>query len=196
MSFRVVTACKSAVSCLIRIRENLKDAFVNYLMPFPHLDEYAQVETSNRIDEFLKSFRSDLESMDEQTFMEHLVALAKNKLESYDCLEEETSSHWSEITEGRLDFETNRKEVQCLKTISKDQLVKAYDEWLNPYSRGGKPTERRRMIFHVIGDGVSSMGRPEIEDVGEEIERVVRHFHSSVKNGSWGRISFVLPAQQ
>ena len=129
--------------------------------------------------------------MDEQTFMEHLVALAKNKLEGFDCLEEETSTHWSEITEGRLDFEAHRKEVQCLKSISKDHVLSAYDEWLNPTCRVGKPTERRRLVIHVIGD---SAGRPEVVDVDEEIDRVVRHFQSSVKNETWGRISFASPA--
>ena len=157
--------------------------------------QHVKVETSNRIDEFLQSFRSDLESMDDETFMEHLVALAKNKLESFDCLEEETSAHWSEITEGRFDFEINRKEVQCLKTISKDEVIRAYDEWLNPNSRDGKPKERRRLVIHVIGNGVSSIGRPEVEDVGEEIERVVRHVQKAAKNETWDRITFVSPAK-
>lgn len=128
--------------------------------------------------------------MDEKTFMEHLVALAKNKLESFDCLEEETCSHWSEITEGRFDFEINRKEVQCLKTISKEHVLRAYDEWLNPICRDGKPTERRRLVIHVVGDG--SSGRPVVDDVGEEIDRIARQFHNSVKE-TWGRITFASP---
>ncbi|KAL7536578.1 hypothetical protein ACHAXR_008597 [Thalassiosira sp. AJA248-18] len=168
MSFRVVTSCKSAD------------------------------EASSRIEDFLKSFRSDLESMDNETFMEHLVGLAKNKLESFDSMEEETSSHWSEITEGRNDFEAYRKEVLCLRSLSKQQLIAAYDEWLHPLCKKGKPKKRRRMVLHVIGsgDGPASLGRPLIENkkaVGDEIDRLVQLFHSSVKHESWGRVTFGSP---
>jgi len=93
MSLQVVTACKSAA------------------------------ETNNRIDDFLSSFRSELESMDRDTFVEHLVAIAKRKLEGFDSLEEETSSHWSEIVEHLYDFEAYRKEVQCLRTLTKEEEV-------------------------------------------------------------------------
>ena len=162
MSFQVVTACKSAD------------------------------ETSSRIDDFLSSFRSELQSMDRQTFMEHLVALAKNKLESYESLEEETSCYWSEIIECRHDYEAYRKEVQCLKTITKEQVVKAFDDWLYPLCKEGKPAKRRRVVIQVIGsgDGPHSLGRPVIENerVGDEIDRIVQQFHHAVKHETWGRI--------
>jgi len=168
MSFRVVTACKSAEAA------------------------------SSRIDDFLKSFRSELESMNNETFMEHLVGLAKNKLESFDSLEDETSSHWSEIIEGRYDFEAYRKEVLCLRSISKDQLIAAYDEWLHPLCKKGKPKKRRRMVVYVIGsgDGPASLGRPVMEKeqvVGDEIDCLVQQFHTSVKHESWGRVAFGSP---
>ena len=122
MSLQVVTACKSAA------------------------------ETNNRIDDFLSSFRSELESMDRDTFVEHLVAIAKRKLEGFDSLEEETSSHWSEIVERRYDFEAYRKEVQCLRTLTKDEVITAYDDWLLPVcQKEGKPTKRRRLVIQVIG---------------------------------------------
>ena len=103
--------------------------------------------------------------MDNKTFMEHLVGLAKNKLESFDSMEDETASHWAEIKEGRYDFEAYRKEALCLRSISKDQLTAAYDEWLYPMCKDGKPKKRRRMIVHVIGsgEGAASLGRPTIE---------------------------------
>jgi len=165
MSFRVVTACKSAE------------------------------EASTRIDDFLKSFRSELDSMDDETFMEHLVGLAKNKLENFDSLEEETGSHWSEITEGRYDFEAYRKEVLMMRTVSKKQLIDVYDEWLHPFCENGKPKKRRKMVLHIIGsgDGPASLGRPAIEDekaVGDQIDHLLHQFHASVKKESWGRIAF------
>lgn len=157
-----------------------------------------QEEATSRIDEFLKDFRSKLESMDNETYMEHIVGLAKNKLESFDSMADETSSHWSEITEGRNDFDAHRKEVHCLRSISKQQVLDAYDEWLHPICEQGKPRKRRRMVLHVIGagEGPASIGRPKIEDekaVGDEIDRLVELFHASVKRESWGRVTFASP---
>ena len=154
-------------------------------------------EASSRIDDFLLSFREELESMDNETFMKHLVGLAKNKLESYDSMDDETSSHWSEITERRYDFEAFRKEVLCLKSISKEQVIAAYDDWLHPICKNGKPKKRRRMVFHVIGagDGPASLGRPDVggKDVGDEIDDLVEQFHSSIRLETWGKVSFGSP---
>ena len=160
MSLQVVTACKSAA------------------------------ETNNRIDDFLSSFRSELESMDRDTFVEHLVAIAKRKLEGFDSLEEETSSHWSEIVERRYDFEAYRKEVQCLRTLTKDEVITAYDDWLLPVcQKEGKPTKRRRLVIQVIGsgDGANSLGRPVVESdgTGDYIEGLVEQFHHSVNHETW-----------
>lgn len=168
MSFKVVTASKSAD------------------------------EVSTRIDDFLRTFRSELDSMDADTYTEQLVGLAKNKLEMYDSLDEECSSHWSEIVEGRYDFDVCRKEAHCLKSITKEKLIEAYDEWLNPECPKGKPKKRRRMVFQVIGsgDGPVSTGRPVVENwkaVGDEIDALIKKFHQSVKNETWGRVSFDSP---
>ena len=161
MSLQVVTACKSAA------------------------------ETNNRIDDFLSSFRSELESMDRDTFVEHLVAIAKRKLEGFDSLEEETSSHWSEIVEHLYDFEAYRKEVQCLRTLTKEEeVITAYDDWLLPVcQKEGKPTKRRRLVIQVIGsgDGANSLGRPVVESdgTGDYIEGLVEQFHHSVNHETW-----------
>ena len=134
--------------------------------------------------------------MDNKTFMEHLVGIAKNKLESFDSLEDETASHWSEIVEGRYDFEAYRKEALCLRSISKDQVTAAYDEWLYPLCKNGKPNKRRRIVVQVIGsgDGAASHGRPVIESnktVGDNIDWSVHQFHTLVKHDNWGRVSYI-----
>ena len=124
--------------------------------------------------------------------MEHVVGLAKNKLESFDSMEDETGAHWSEIIEGRYDFEAYRKEVLSLRTLSKDQLLGAYDEWLNPLCKS-KLKKRRRIVLHVIGagDDAASSGRPVIENnkiVGDVIDALVDEFHNKLKHASWGRV--------
>eukprot|EP00985_Skeletonema_marinoi_P001098 scaffold448_cov107-Skeletonema_marinoi.AAC.2 len=161
MSFKVTTSCKTAD------------------------------EASARVDRFLGEFRAQLESMSDESFMEHLVSLAKEKLEMFDSMEDECGSYWSEICEGRFDFEGHRKEVQCLKTITKESLLAAYDDWLHPICHKGKPKKRRRVVFHVIGKG--SIGRPTVDDpseIGEHVDGLVRDFHNSVKGETWGKITF------
>ena len=114
---------------------------------------------------------------------------AKRKLEGFDSLEEETSSHWSEIVERRYDFEAYRKEVQCLRTLTKDEVITAYDDWLLPVcQKEGKPTKRRRLVIQVIGsgDGANSLGRPVVGDgTGDYIEGLVEQFHHSVNHETW-----------
>lgn len=161
MSFNVVTNCKTAK------------------------------EASDRIDRFLSEFRKELESMSDESFMEHLVALAKVKLEMFESMEDECGSYWDEICEKRFDFESHRTEVQCLRSITKEKLLSAYDDWLHPVCHKGKPKKRRRIVFHVIGEG--AMGRPEIKDpndVGAQIDGLVTTFHDSVKSETWGKITF------
>ena len=161
MSFRVVTSCKSAE------------------------------ETSSRIDEFLASFRSYLESMEEDAFLAQLVSLAQNKLEAFDSLEDECGSYWSEIVEGRYDWEAYRKEVLCLRQIRKDDVLNVYDEWLNPVCGKGRKKKRRKICVHVIGsgEGEASSGRPDfgVDKVGDRIDDVVAEFHNSAKE-TWGKI--------
>jgi len=131
--------------------------------------------------------------MDDETYMQHLVSVAMNKLEGFDSMAEETSSHWSEIVEGRYEFEAFRKEVLCLKGTTKEQLLSAFDEWLNPVCSQGLPKKRRQLIVHVIGsgEGPSSDNRPKLDDetaVGDEVDRVLNDFYTSLKQDSWGKI--------
>mmetsp|Transcript_24487 Transcript_24487/g.41930 ORF Transcript_24487/g.41930 Transcript_24487/m.41930 type:complete len:90 (-) Transcript_24487:298-567(-) len=50
------------------------------------------------------------------------------------------------MIEGRYDYEACRKEVLCLRLITKEQAVAAFDKWLNPLCANNKPKKRRRMV--------------------------------------------------
>ena len=147
-----------------------------------------------RINDFLSHYRSEILNMNNQTYMEHLIGLAKNKLEMFDSLEEECDSHWSEISEGRYDFETRREEVQCLRSITKETLLDAYDRWFMPTCENGVKKKRRGFTFEVIGSGEGdvSNGRPSIgtaTNAAEYVDDRVTKFHCKNKD-TWGRIAF------
>lgn len=154
----------------------------------------SSMDVRERIDNFLEQYRLELMAMSNETYMEHLVSLAKNKLEMFDSLEDECDSHWSEIIEGRYDFESHREEVHCLRSITKERLLEAYSFWLAPFCNKGLQKKRRGMAFHIIGsgDGEVSKGRPSIDNlktVGEQVDDLVTHFHAHTKD-TWGKISF------
>ena len=156
-------------------------------------------EVITRINDFLCNYRSELIKMTNDDYMNHLVGLAKNKLEMFDSLEEECDSYWSEISEGRYNFETNREEVQCLRSITKELMMNAYDKWLSPICEKGKPKKRRGMSFRVIGTGDAvSQGRPLTDsnaNLRTQVDDLIEQFHSKNKD-SWGRIVFAAPLKR
>jgi secreted Zn-dependent insulinase-like peptidase len=144
-------------------------------------------DVSDRIEKFLTDFRNDLEAMNKETFFEHVVSLAKDKLQMWNSLEEETSTLWSEIIENRYDFEIHRNEVECLKKITKDDVLKAFDKHLNP-----KNKKRRKLDIHTIGttEGLASDGRPVVssdDNIGDLINEEVATFRK-IAGKSWGKI--------
>jgi len=140
-----------------------------------------------RIEQFLIDFRNDLPKMTNEAFMESLVGLSNNKLQKFDSLEEESSILWSEITERRYDWEVHRNEVLSLRSIQKDDIIKAYDEWIRPERKGC-----RKLVVNVIGNGneASSNGRPDVqvENIPRVIDEIVETYNKSAGNKTWGVI--------
>uniref|UniRef100_A0A7S3Q5Z2 Insulysin n=1 Tax=Chaetoceros debilis TaxID=122233 RepID=A0A7S3Q5Z2_9STRA len=162
MCFKVVTNCKSAD------------------------------EVTARIDKFIAEYRSELVSMKPETFMEHVVGLAKDKLQRFNSLEEEAGSLWAEIVEGRYDFEVHRNEAEVLRQLSKENLIETFDKYLlppapsttppppssdtNPSTSTGANGKKKRkkkkaagnfprkLTVKVIGtaEGEASKGRPDV----------------------------------
>merc|ERR1711957_376044 len=130
--------------------------------------------------------------MKPETFMEHVVGLAKDKLQRYNSLEEEAGSLWSEIVEGRYDFEVHRNEAEVLRQLSKENLIETFDKYLlppapsttpppassdtNPSTSTGANGKKKRkkkkatgnfprkLTVKVIGtaEGEASKGRPDV----------------------------------
>ena len=144
-------------------------------------------EITSRIDRFLLEYREELANMSRDSFTEHLVGLAKIKLQMHNSLDEESAAYWYECSIGRYEWEVHRKEALCLREITLEDLLSCYDEFLYP---GGaeKRNERRRITIQVIGTGKeSSDGRPAIESdkVDEEVDRMIESFHKSSGGKVW-----------
>jgi nardilysin len=143
-------------------------------------------QAEDRIERFLVDYRQTLADMTPADFMEHLAGLAKQKLDMFNSLSEETGHYWSEIRDGRYIWEVEREEVLCLKSITKPQALDAFDRWLKPGNN-----KRRRMAVQVIcSEGEASGGRPEVdpEAIGDYIDGCVTDFHKYCKNQTFGKI--------
>lgn len=158
MSFEVVTASRSAV------------------------------EATERLERFLIDFRKVLEEMPPSTFAEQVASLAKNKLQMFNSLAEESSSYWSEITAGRYDWEVYRNEALELRGIKQENAVAAYEKWL----LSGTESNRRRLAMHIIGSGVAvSLDRPKnvsLDVAKAEVDKKVAAYHALCNQETWGVI--------
>jgi nardilysin len=119
--------------------------------------------------------------MSDEEFMEHKVALATEKLDSFDSLEEEASSYWEEICVGRFEWQAWRNEAVELKGVTRQDVLDAFDRWLAPSS-----DQTAMLAVSVIGSGPGdvSSGRPavEAEGHGSFVDEQVSSFHSLCKN--------------
>lgn len=98
----------------------------------------------------------------------------------------QTGHYWSEIRDGRYQWQVEREEVIVLKTITKEQALESYDRWL-----GAGNVKRRRVAIQVISsEGPASDGRPEItsESIGDFNDECIKDFHKHCKNQTFGRI--------
>jgi len=140
-----------------------------------------------RIDRFLIDFREELKDMSKDDFQEHLVGLAKQKLDMFNKMSEETDCLWSEIRDGRFAWESWRDEAVALRSVTKDDALRAFDLWLYPGQ------QRKMFAIQVIGAGDTdaSKGRPLVESdrLHDYIDEQVEAFHRLCKNQYWGRVN-------
>jgi len=87
------------------------------------------VET--RIEFFLVQMHNDLIKMENEEFEKHKKALAAKRLEKPKKLTAQASKYWSEINSESYHFDRDNIEVQELEKISKDDLVKFYEEYIS-----------------------------------------------------------------
>eukprot|EP00536_Pseudo-nitzschia_multiseries_P016315 jgi/Psemu1/220960/e_gw1.1075.16.1 len=143
-------------------------------------------EITDRIEGFLREFRQTLADMTHETFMGHMVGLAKEKLNMYNSLSEETSDLWKEIRDGRYLWESHREEVICLKSITKEEALKAYDAWISP----DNSKVRQLIVQAVASEGPASAGRPDVafEEAEKYNDGCVDSFHAFCKQQTFGKI--------
>lgn len=141
----------------------------------------------------MQDYKLTLNEMKDEQFMEHLVGLAKNKLEMFNSLSEETGCYWSEIQDRRFDWEVYRNEALALRSLTKESVIAAFDKWLLPCNQDGTMRDRRALVVQIIGNGgeACAEGRPcvvDSESIPAFVDEQVRAVHASVGGATWGKV--------
>lgn len=144
-------------------------------------------EATERIEQFLTEFWPTIQTMSDRDFDDYVVAVAQQKLKLFNSLYEEADYYWSHIRDGTFEWECWREEALTLRSLTKDDMTKAYKKWLLP----GK--ERHALIVQVIRQGdtlLESSGTGSAPtDPDEMQDEILQVFHRSCKGQLWGRIN-------
>lgn len=101
------------------------------------------VET--RIEAFLQNMQSYLSEMSEEDFQKNVTALATLRSEKPKQLASQTSRYWSEISSQHYNFDRDEIEVKHLKTVTKDELLSFYQEFI-----ANNSSKRHKLSVHIL----------------------------------------------
>ncbi|XP_036067708.1 insulin-degrading enzyme isoform X2 [Oryzias melastigma] len=135
----------------------------------------------SRVEAFLLSMETALEEMNEEVFQKHIQALAVRRLDKPKKLSAECAKYWAEITSRQYNFHRDSIEVEHLKTLTKDDIVVFFREWLAVTA-----PKRRKVSVHVLSrkmDPSKSGGAafPEVESGSFSATAHIGPGHDSVQ---------------
>ncbi|KOS19222.1 putative zinc protease mug138 [Escovopsis weberi] len=148
-----------------------------------------------RIESFLIQFSETLEKMSEAEFEGHKRSLIIKRLEKLRNLDQETTRHWTQISNEYFDFEQAQQDAAHVKPLTKAEMVSFCNRYFHPASK-----TRARISVHLNARGSAKEaetgasapnGTPEkpefvedgiIDAVSTAVEIVDGHRH---KSGLW-----------
>lgn len=108
--------------------------------------------SANYVDERIENFRHELLSiidrMSDENFNEFKATLAEKKLQPDNKLPEEVAHNWITIRTDGYEFDRAPKEVECLATVTKTELLEFY--------RSHYGEQQRKLSVQVIGNSSGS----------------------------------------
>lgn len=98
-----------------------------------------------RIENFRRILMTTIEHMSDDDFNAIKATLRRNKLNELNDVSEEAQRNWNEINTNQYEFDRHYKEVECLSTITKHQLLEFY--------RTHYGQNERKLSVQIIGNG-------------------------------------------
>jgi insulysin len=144
---------------------------IKSLMFLIQSDAYDPIHMDERIEAFLVLFRTKLVSMSADEFRGNVDAVCEQLLEIHKNLGEESSQHWSVITNRSYRFHRLREIAAAARRVSRQEALQFFDRYLlasSPHRRklsvqifGAKHVERQQK------EAVAKEGAVVIEDPSE-----------------------------
>ena len=98
-----------------------------------------------RINAFLALFGRSLEQMATEEFESHKRSLINKKLEKVKFLDQESNRFWHHIGSDEYDFLQKEHEVECLKPLSKADMLEFFKYYIDPTSPA-----RAKLAVHMV----------------------------------------------
>ncbi|CAG9536896.1 unnamed protein product [Cercopithifilaria johnstoni] len=120
-----------------------------------------------RIENFLMKFRSDLEKMPDDEFLDNVEALATKRLEKPKTMKAQASRYWAEVDSGFYLFERNDIEVPILRRLTKADVIEYFDKHFAANS-----PERRKLCAMVYANSETeeTVSRRECNNSGDTVQ--------------------------
>ncbi|CAO3650854.1 unnamed protein product [Cunninghamella echinulata] len=103
-------------------------------MRFILQSERDTIYLENRIESFLEKLKELVENMSETEYKAQVQSLISKKLEKDKNLGQEGGKYWAHIHSGYYEFDQVDKDVQELKSITKESLLEFMENYINPTS--------------------------------------------------------------
>lgn len=124
--------------------------------------KYSCEYVDQRIESFRQELISIIETMPGDDFDAMKASLAKCKLAEDNKLYDEVTRNWAEITIHEYKFDRHYKEVECLASISKTDLIEFYK------SHSGE--NDRKLSVHVIGNKIDGTDPDYVNGIDSELD--------------------------
>ncbi|KAE8167024.1 Metalloenzyme, LuxS/M16 peptidase-like protein [Aspergillus tamarii] len=98
----------------------------------------------SRINAFLSNFGKALEEMSDEEFEGHKRSVVNKRLEKLKNLGSETTRFWTHVGSEYFDFVQNESDAANVRTLSKSDLIKFYQQYIAPES-----TTRGKLSVHL-----------------------------------------------
>ena len=98
-----------------------------------------------RINAFLAMFSKLLDKMPQEEFESHKKSLINKRIEKIKNLDQESARFWSHISDEYLDFLQRDRDVEYIKSLTKEKMIEFYNHYIHPTS----PT-RAKLSVHMI----------------------------------------------
>ncbi|KRX99092.1 Insulin-degrading enzyme [Trichinella pseudospiralis] len=123
-----------------------------------------------RIEAFLSQLLEDIKNMPSEEFEEHRAALTAKRLEKPKKLVSAAAKVWSEISSEQYNFERDQKEVDILKTITKEELIDFYKQHI--VSDAPKRRKLSTQIYSKTFEINSIRAKRSVEDQTGKVEKI------------------------